>query len=214
MVDYAAGFAADEPHVQLGLPCSSSPPGVCRSSGQIGPFSFATWNCRSLFGGCRQPRVHLARKQVILRLFYSHDAVGLQEIRGSISDITIWESELREHKVFATHCAGGAGGGVACILKDRFINRCADIWHRPIVPGRVLQVMMTGEGLNINLIVIHIDPMLNDMAKKHIFKQIKSTMNILVRTRGHMETSRSPSGSRRRSPISSSFAKRSSHTSR
>ena len=161
----------------LRTPLSRTSPWATTSGSwwSFGSFGFATWNCRSLFGGHRRPKTHRARMQLLGKLMDKHDAVCLQEIRGSPSDVAVLGNELDKHVVFSSHTSGGRGGGVAWVVSKNFMKRFNSAVSRPIVHGRVLQLMLQGEKGNLNLTTVHLEPSWSDAYKKEVLKLINSS---------------------------------------
>ena len=69
------------------------------------------------------------------------------------------------------------------MIKEEFINNFEHVIVQPLVPGRVVRVTLFSPSIVLNIVHLHIEPMLNDSANKELWNKMHATaeeVNVLT----------------------------------
>ena len=133
-------------------------------------FCIVSWNSAAL--ATRDERKRLLRRGFAQRMLDQNSVVGLQEVHGGESAISILFPELsRSTWVHSSAGPNQATGGVTTVLKRSAFASGATAKQRPLVPGRVLLSTVRAADVNVYFVNIH-DHLLSASQRKHVIKVV------------------------------------------
>ncbi len=148
--------AAHPPPVPI---CNRAVQVPCNNSALFPQLRFATWNCRGLsLTMATDPIKYQAKIKYLKSVMNQVDIVAMQEVHGTVEAMLETFKEFPGWIPYCSPCVVPGAGGIAILVRRQLVHQARSILHRPIHPGRALQVLLQLATVTLNLIALHVDP--------------------------------------------------------
>ena len=177
----SAGAAATaDPAEDVGVP--AGPP--ARHLGKLAllatqSLKVATWNANGLFVHHSYDQDKYKKKLAkIRRLLDTCTVVAIQESHGTEEDLQELLKLWPDVRGYGTFHSNPAAGGSLILVRRSFSSSASSSYHRPLEPGRSLQLLLHFPGASLNLICIHSDPSQAAGVRRHWLRLALGTRSL------------------------------------